>query len=664
MVKGLKLLLLALVSLSFSIEILSEKLYTDRDGNVIAEGDVQVEYERFIIKAHRIKYNPRERTVFAEGNVYVRSKDGTLEVEGSEAFLDLKTEEGYFLDAEGRFRKFYFSAERMRKLGGDRYIVEKGEVTTCPPDDKEMKLCFWKAKIDERYVFSYSNSLKFFNVPIGYFPLAVFPVGERRSGLLPPMIGQNSYNWFIYIQPFYWAISEDKDATVTLDFRDKQAKGVWIEYRQAFTENDELYSRLSLYKEPTPPGEWWEGRDLRTFRENRYRAQLELSWKRWSLGLDLPSDPYFFEDIYFSQKERTVPYTLSYITYTDLKDEYLLSFNLRNYYDLTSPDNRRTLNLLPELGFYSRPKKVGPFFINLTTLFTNFYRESGLRSKRLVFLPQVQFPFEILKVQNYVGIDFVNNFYFTEGEDFGDERVSSFRLEDRVPLYTSFSLSSFRFSNTLEFVYTFSPENFDNPQFDGFDQVTKENNMKLRLSSSLSYKEKTFSTLFLEGGYNLLKSYRFPTDSALIKEEILPVRLILSLYPTKWFTLSEDLIYDLNLDVFARSVSSVRLRLWNTTLSGSYVISRDSQKRRLTDQYTLGMETSFRGALLGGSTTRDNIAGKEIYRRIYLGYRGACWALKLDYRRTYYGEKGYLKEIFLVFTIFNLRDLKLPLRRR
>ena len=664
MVKGLKLLLVALISLSFGMEILSERLYTDEEGNVIAEGKVEVDYGRFLIKANRIKYDPKRRTVFAYGDVYVESKDGKLEVKGSEAFLDLKTEEGYFLDAEGRFRKFYFSAEKIRKLRGENYVVEKGEVTTCPPQDKEMRLCFWRARISDRYILSYSNSLKLFNVPVGYLPLAIFPVGERRSGLLPPMIGQNTYNNLIYIQPFYWAVSEDKDATFTLDFRDRQAKGLWVEYRQAFTVRDRLYTRFSYYREPTPRGEWWKGRELKTFRKNRFRAQLELSWRKWRIGLDLPSDPYFFEDFYFSQEERTVPYTLSYITYTDLGRDYLLSLNLRSYYDLTSPDNAGTLHLLPELGFYSRPKRVGPVFLNLTTTFTNFHRESGPRSKRLIFLPQAQLPFDLFGLQNYASLEFLNNFYFTEGGSFKDDRVSSFRFEDRIPLYSSFSLLSFGFSNVTELVYTFSPENFDNPQFDSFDQVTKENNLKLRLSSSLSYKGRTFSTLFLEGGYNLLRSYRFPTDSALIEKELLPIRLILSLYPTGWFSLSEDLIYDPNLDVFARSVSTLNLKFWKTTLSGSYVVSRDSREKRLTDQYTLGAEMNVKGALLGGSITKDNLTDKEIYRRIYLGYRGACWALKLDYRRTYYGEKGYLKEVFLVFTVFNLRDLKLPLRRR
>lgn len=664
MVKWL-IALLTTISLSFPIEIISDRLFTDPEGNLVAEGNVHVDYRDYVIKAEKVKYNPKTGDVFAYGRVQIVKKDKTFEVVGKEAYLNLKTHKGYFLDAEGRFREFYFSANRVEKITENELIVHKGDITTCPPDRKELKICFWRAKVTSSYVFSYSDSLEFFGIPLAYTPLIIFPVGDRRSGLLPPMIGANTYNNFIYIQPFFWAISEDRDATFTLDYRNKQAKGGSIEYRQAFTERDRFFFRLSYYKEPTPPGKWWEGRDLRTFRENRFRIEMGLGYRGWKIGLDLPSDPYFFEDVYFSQSERTRPFTLSYISYTRLEKDYFLSFNLRNYYDLTSPDNKRTLNLLPEFGFYFRPKKYGLAYVSLTASFTNFDRDEGVRSRRLIFVPQAEIPMKLLGLRNYLNLKFINNFYFTEREEFRDEKVTAFYFEDRLPLFWNFSWGKLSLSNTIELVYTFSPENFDNPQFDNFDRVTKENNFKFRLRHTLLSESRTLASLFLEGGYNFLKSYRFPTDSELVREEFLPLRMIFSLYPLKWLSISEDMTYDPNLRIVATSVSSASLKLGNLSLNGSYVSSRNSKRERLSDQYTLGMEISSRGMVFGASSTRDNIAGKELYRRLYLGYRGACWALRLDYRSTYYGsEKGYLNEVYLVFNIFNLRDIKLPLRRR
>ena len=74
---------------------------------------------------------------------------------------------------------------------GENYIVQEGSISTCPPDKKEMNLCFSRAHISLRYVFSQNNTLRLFKIPIVYLPISIFPVGERRSGLLPPTIGSN-----------------------------------------------------------------------------------------------------------------------------------------------------------------------------------------------------------------------------------------------------------------------------------------------------------------------------------------------------------------------------------------------------------------------------------------------------------------------------------------
>lgn len=653
------------LSLSFGIEILSKTLYTDEDGKVIAEGEVFAEYGEYTVRAHRVVYDPRSRTVFAYGNVRIKKKDGSFEVEGEEAFLDLEKEKGYFLDARGRFKSFYFSAKRVEKRDKEEYIVLEGDITTCPPDDKEMKVCFWKAHVSDRYVISFSNSLRFFKIPIAYFPLVILPTGERRSGLLPPIVGQDTYNTFIYIQPFYWAISGDRDATLTVDYRDRQARGLSLEYRQAFTEETNLYGRISYYAEPFPPGEWWEGRERTAFRKNRFRAELLWRWGRWELGLDIPSDPYFLEDFYFSRRERTRPFTLSYLTYVRSEKDYLFYFNLRNFYDLTSPTNERTTSLLPEVGFYSRQGRVGPFFLSLSSIFSHFYSEKNPSSRRLVFTPRVEAPVRFWGVQNYSSLEFINNFYFSRNSPYTDERVTSFKFENRTPLFWDFEVIGVSFPSTLELLYTFSPENFNNPQFDPLDEVVRENNLKVRVSSSALIGDRMIGSLFLEGGYNFLGSYRFPTAGGIVEKELLPFRAILSLYPVRGLVLSEDMTYDANLGVLARSVSSANFSHKNLRLSVSYITAKDRRDRRVVDQYALGSEIRAGGFFIGGSLTVDNRSGKELFRSARVGYRGACWTAKIDYRSTYYGEeKGYINEVFFVFSVFNLKDFKLPLRRR
>ncbi|MDQ7038784.1 MAG: LPS assembly protein LptD [Aquificota bacterium] len=664
MVKGL-ILALFLLSVSFPVEILSDSLRTNEKGEVVAEGNVRIDQRDYIIEADRVRYNPETKEVFAHGKVYIRKKDGTLEVRGSFAYLDMRTGRGYFLDAEGRFRRFYFSAKRIDRLGESVFSFQDGDVTTCPPDDKEMKVCFKRAKFTGKYVVSFVNTLRFFSLPVLFSPFVAFPVGERRSGLLPPVIGSNTYNDIIYIQPVYWAISEDKDATLTLDLRNRQASGIWIEYRQAFYPGEDLYARVSYYREPVPPGEWWEGRSPETFKRNRYRLELSTRRGGWDLSLDVPSDPYFFEDVYLSQKLRTLPYTVNLLTYRRSEEEYLLFLNMRVFYDLTSNNNRRTLNLLPEFTFYSKPKKVWKGFVNLTSSFTNFYREEGLRTKRLIFLPEYEMFTSPLGIRNYTRVRLITNLYFTEGETGYDDAVLSFLFEDRVHTFKEVTLGGFKLTNTFELVYTFSPENFNNPQLDSFDRVVRENNLKARISSSVSFGERSVASIFLESGYNLLRSYRFPTDSRLIEKPLLPVRVILSLRPFSWGSLTEDIVYDPNLNMLARSVSSLNLKARKVSFSISYLVSRNSLNRRISDQYILRGGLNVKGLTFNAATTYDNIRKKELYRSVSLGYRGACWSFRVSFRRTFYADKReYFREIFLVFNLFNLKEFTLPLRRR
>jgi len=181
-VVGWLILLLIPLSITLGVEIISDRLFTERDGSVVAEGNVYVEYKDYIISADRLRYVPERKEVYAYGQVRVVRRDGSFEVLGREAYIDLNTETGYFLDVQGRFRRFHFTARRVDKLGKDRYSIRDGDVTTCPPDRKEMKICFWRASVTDRYVFSFSNSLKFFGVPVAYSPLTVFPVGEPNTG--------------------------------------------------------------------------------------------------------------------------------------------------------------------------------------------------------------------------------------------------------------------------------------------------------------------------------------------------------------------------------------------------------------------------------------------------------------------------------------------------
>mgnify|MGYP001627147317 CR=1 FL=1 len=658
------LLLLFLFSYSLALEVFSESLERLPDGTIKAVGNVEAYYKNYYIKADLMTYDPERKLVQAEGNVYIRSYDGRLEVRGESAFLDLDKDKGYFIKADGRFEKFYFTAERVDKEGNS-YEVREGSITTCPPDRKELLVCFSKAYISERYATGLGSSLRLFKIPVAYTPLVVFPVGDRRSGLLPPTIGSNSYNTFIYKQPIYWAISRDKDATLTLDYRDKQAKGISLEYRQSLRKELDLTGTFSLYREPVPPGKWWEGRSKETFRENRYRLKFDLDLSELKLGVDTLSDPYFMQDVYFTTRERTIPYLTSYLSYKKEFDWVLFVFDARRFYDTTSPDNKKTLQRLPEVGLYVKDISLPyGFSFNTTFSYANFYREEGQKAQRLLLFPELSLSKRLFGLNLLSTLTLENLFYWdVKGSEATDKSVPiSLRYRERLPFFFTHRVGGFQLSHMLELSYSYRPKGFKNPRFDTFDQIDKESTLNYSFLSSGYYEGKQIYSLFIQGGYNYLGSFTYLDQ--VVKEKLMPVRTLFSLMPADWFSLSADSTYDPIHGRLLKNVGSSTFKYKQSSLTLSRTYEKSYYGQSINDQYGAVLSTTLSNATLNLGIIRDNRIGKDLQRRIELLYKGACWAFGLLLRDNYDGTRQkYIKEVFLTFNVFDLQRLTVPLKR-
>ena len=69
-------------------------------------------------------------------------------------------------------------------------------------------------------------------LPVMYSPYFRAPEGaERATGLLSPVLGNSNVKGFQFSPGFFWAIDENKDATLTLDYFSKRGVGEGLEYR-------------------------------------------------------------------------------------------------------------------------------------------------------------------------------------------------------------------------------------------------------------------------------------------------------------------------------------------------------------------------------------------------------------------------------------------------
>ncbi len=663
------ILILLLSSVSHpSIFLISNKLELDEKGNIRAEGSAEAYYQGYTLKADRILYIKDQKKILAFGNVYVKDPEGKLEAYGSKAEFDTDTGQGYIKDISGKYRQFHFNVKHFSKVEEEVYEAKEGELTTCPPEKREAVLCFSRARVTEKYVFAYNNVLKIGKLPVFYIPLWIFPVGERRSGLLEPIIGTDTYNKIIYRQPMYWAISRDKDITLTFDYRSEQANGIDIEYRQVFSSYSKLDLNFLYYREPSPPGFWWKGRNMKEYREDRYRFKLDGYYRNLQFGFDTVSDSYLLEDIYFTREKETVPYLTSYIDYhKDFKDA-LFIFSIKKFYDLTDSQGVKTIDKLPEVGFYLKNKQLNRWlYFSSEMYYTNFFQEEGVKSHRVLFKPKLSTAIQIGKLTNYISLTQINNYYlpYSNKVEGSDLLISTYEFENRLPLFWYKEWGTLSKTTLFEIVYAYQPNNYNNPQFDAFDEINKKSEIKFRVSSDSQMGNETIFSLFAEGGYNYLGSYFLPTDGKLIEKKLLPLRIALLLFPYKYISYSQDMYYDFNLNNIVRITNNLSLKYKIFSTGVGYYISRNSQNKTISDQMRLNFGINYKGYFVNTFTNIDNKSERDLFKKITIGYSSPCWALSLKYRSTWDGNKrDYINEIYIYFSIFKLKDFILPLRTR
>jgi len=650
------LILLLFFGLSFSLEVFSDKLEI-RGNEIIAEGNAEVYYKNYYVKAKKVKLLKDKDEIYAYEDVYVKNLKTRFEIRGSFAYVNIKKNKGYFLNTRGKFKEFNFEAKKIEQLDKERFKVYDAVVTTCPLEHKELYLCIFMARINKERALIFHNRLKFFKVPIFYLPIYLISLGGRKTGFLMPTIGSSTYSSFIYIQPFFWAISRDKDITITADYRKDQMKGLSLEYRQAFEEDSDLLTQFSFYKEDKKRGEWWKGREI--YRQNRYRIFLKFRKKPFRVGVEELSDPYFYEDISFKQSEITKPYTKTYLIYEKETKNYFFYFQTVRYRDLTQEKNN-AVNLLPEVSFYLKPFNYGGFNLSLDTSFTNFYRNYNGSFKRFSFEPTIGRQFNLFKINNYSSFTLINRYY---PDSKSDNFVNTFKFRHSIPQYFSLSYKGFKFKNFLEGLYAFSPKSYTVQIFDYQDELNKENNFQLTLVGNL-FRTRKLMDYFLNTGYNFLGSYAFPTDGKRIDKKLLPLYYNVSFYPLENLKIWQDAVYDFNLGVFARNILGLDFTWKKVSLGVSNSVYKNSKKKTTTDQ--LGLNLKYKGDRFfsGISVNYDKLVEKEVYRNIYFGIKGRCWSLVLDYKRNYYRNRDkYIDQVFLRFNIFFKEEVEIPLKR-
>ncbi len=404
--------------------------YDQENRTYVARGDVRIEKENRRFTADYIRFDNRNMTILARGNVVVATGEDILT--GSLVEINLRTETGAIHDGSLFYAEnhFYLRGDRVEKIGEETYVAHNATVTTCDGKVPAWKITGRRIKVTvEGYGYITHAAFWAKKVPVLYSPVLVFPAKRKRqSGFLIPQVGHSDRKGLEYAQPFFWAISENTDATLYDHFMEKRGHKWGFEYRYIRTPGSRgavMYDYLDDRKvddgTPAATAAWgYEADDSPRPNHSRYwfRAKhledLPAGFEG-RLDLDIVSDQDYlheFQDGYtgFDRTEDYFnaafgrelddyndPVRVNRIGARRLRPLYTFDVEARWYDDVVArrwEETDTTVRKLPRVSLATlrQPLGDGPFYWQLDSEYTYFHREDGTRSHRADLHPRIFWP--------------------------------------------------------------------------------------------------------------------------------------------------------------------------------------------------------------------------------------------------------------------------------
>ncbi len=273
----------------------ANKTEWDRNADVVElTGKATVNQQGETIIADFIRLHKKERSLEAKGNVFYSANDITIQ--SDEMVLDLTTRTGSVVNGRMSSEGFSLTGDRINKLSATRYQTQNGSYTTCKDCPES-----WMISGDEvdltfgGYVFIKNASARIVDTPIFWSPYLILPLKtKRQSGLLFPKWGVWNNSFFVE-QPFFWALTDWADMTITLGEYVNRGPRVRWEGRYSLTPRSSGTSHFFYFLDPFLPQ-----------RPNRmafdFVGQQELPW-----GLDAKVALYEMTDHFNPNYLRDIP---------------------------------------------------------------------------------------------------------------------------------------------------------------------------------------------------------------------------------------------------------------------------------------------------------------------------------------------------------------------
>jgi LPS-assembly protein len=659
------------------VSLVEDELY-------VAEGMVVISRADQILTADRVIYNKRSGVVRAEGNVRLSSASDILRCERGTFNLNEGT--GYL--SEGSLflsvNHYYIRGREIWKTGPATYLVKGCRITSCDGEPPDWSITGSEVKVTiEGYGTAKHAAFFVKRVPLLYFPYIIFPAKrQRQTGLLPPSIGYSERNGMDFELPFFWAISQQTDATLYerylaergfkhgLEFRyitGIESKGAFLydtitdirEKKDMFNEDD---LAVSPYPRTNQKRYWFRSRAdqrlpfgiisrldvdfvsdydyLREFQRPavgiEYRAQLDEEWGR---PLEEVQSPTRRSALRISR---------------DFQDFSVQA--LSSYYQRPERSEQDTTpQPLAGLDLAILPRRVPglPVFFSMESEYGSIYRQTGARGQRLDIAPTISYPLwpipylEVVPSVRYLmttqWIEEQREHRVKQTKDAYELGLGISTILERIFAVDrgTVKMVKHKFQPTLSYTLRPYPEEGEfSPWFEPVDTLGRLNSISLSLQNYFdARREDKEGRRFYSQSANFSITQAYDLDEAMEdkpsgeeRKPYGPLGATLNLTPYPALDLSAKANYDHYEEHL--SSGSVGLDLMvnrggarKDTYSIDYVYSRDSTKQL---NYELAIHLLY-GLSVGAEGMRELVERHDIADTYWIEYQSQCWGVRLIY---------------------------------
>ena len=553
----------------------------------VAKGSVKIQKGDRIIESDEISYNEQNSEVIATGNV--RYDDPEIAITAREAEMNIEKETGRLYDAEvfHKIDNYHIFGREIEKRGEQYFFSPWATITTCdapiPPwrfTGKDVDI-----RVGERLK-ARDVSFRIKNIPVFYTPYFWASVyTERKTGFLMPTTGYSKLRGFYVSLPFFWAISENRDATVFLDVYTRRGLGEGLEYR---------------YIEPEDvKGNWWLYHIRDTKLEKNF-FELRGFHEQWSkdgiegfLNINYVNREDFYREFSPYLEIRTKRF-LESTGEISLPLKYSRLYLLSQYWVDLKEEIRPTIQRLPEVGYILYPTKFGHFWFSAMATLSNFWRDEDTFGQRLDIYPKILHKFgkDVVLSQALGFRETTYSLYRSE-----DSSLHREALEYSVLAHTRIMKRYHSLTHVLEpsLGYTLITDSESLPFFDSTELFEKTSKVEFSLLNRFLNKGGEFAVVKASQGFDAEKGDRpflpFRLEVGIRKPLSLRIDSTYDVHKGKLISINSDMyfriskaaisagqqynepedvsVYKIGFDLYPSKLWNINSRLWYDSKSNT-----------------------------------------------------------------------------------------------